>query len=367
MPRLSPKLLQHARSLHPLLPRVLQATRNLDAARNEFRWLKQYAISQAQDRTQGSPGWRRLLEKLCLERERGKPLQYLLGTEYFGDLELLCEPGVLIPRQETAASVTHLVQRFASLQSLPDQLRVLDLCTGSGCILLLFNHEFCQKYSRASPPLSVGVDLSTKAIELARKNRRLQSNDLDVGWLSTLNFLHGDIFTQSDDSSVRSAPTLMSVLQHHTNQATSQEKKPLYDILISNPPYISPSEFSRTTSRSVRNFEPKLALVPEAQHHEPGIDPGDVFYPRLLDIADEVKAKVILFEVADHEQAKRVASMITQQGSYANIEIWRDDPTGLDDTKNPPACDSRVKILGNGNGRSVFAWKGEATQWISQA
>lgn len=101
MPRLSPELLKHARQTNPLLVPLLRACRDLISARNELRWLGDHAVkvvsqrkgSEKQNLTESV-----LLKYLCEERGRGRPLQYLLGTEYFGELELLCRPGVLIPR-----------------------------------------------------------------------------------------------------------------------------------------------------------------------------------------------------------------------------------------------------------------------------
>lgn len=110
---------------------------------------------------------------LCL-----RVVRYVLGSEFFGDLEIKCRPGVLIPRsvhlspiisrffsdlpvrrQGTAASVTRLVNLLSSnAQSLPSALRVLDLCTGTACIPLLFHHEFYSRQSRTklSPDVYLG-------------------------------------------------------------------------------------------------------------------------------------------------------------------------------------------------------------------
>lgn len=97
MPRLHPRILHHARKIDPLLPLVLQATRDLGSAKNELRWLKEYITALPPKPCQ--PGqYDRRLREACVDRARGKPLQYIMGTEYFGDLEILCEKGVLIPR-----------------------------------------------------------------------------------------------------------------------------------------------------------------------------------------------------------------------------------------------------------------------------
>lgn len=99
MPRLSPRLFLEARKHHALLPLILQTTRDIGSARNEFRWLKEHAIAATkQTASPARQGWRQRLRALCVVRGRGRPLQYLLGTEYFGNLEIVCKPGVLIPR-----------------------------------------------------------------------------------------------------------------------------------------------------------------------------------------------------------------------------------------------------------------------------
>ena len=100
MPRLPTSLLRQARVQDPLLIPLLRTCRDLDSARNELRWLRENVEEKAvkngtslQDVT-----IRQHLRRDCLRRGRGKPLQYILGTEYFGVFELLCRPGVLIPR-----------------------------------------------------------------------------------------------------------------------------------------------------------------------------------------------------------------------------------------------------------------------------
>lgn len=110
MPRLPPSLIRSAHSLHPLLPRLLRPCRDLESARNELRWLREHAIHldllhQTKPES-GRPRWQHKLSQLCRERERGKPLQYVIGLQPFGDLEILCRRGVLTPRY--AACMYHL-------------------------------------------------------------------------------------------------------------------------------------------------------------------------------------------------------------------------------------------------------------------
>jgi len=122
MPRLPHSLLLRAHATNPLLPTLLRTCRDLPSARNELRWLREHAFGLAQKQAPGRaykhlpvncharisklrrtcirarPEWRALLRRICEDRGRGKPLQYILGTQPFGEVEVLCRPGVLVPR-----------------------------------------------------------------------------------------------------------------------------------------------------------------------------------------------------------------------------------------------------------------------------
>lgn len=102
MPRIQPSLIIKAYNENPLLPLLVKECRSLDSARNELRWLRERALrdSQLPTRLAGrtSVGWRTRLRTMCRRRSRGYPLQYILGDQPFGDLEILCRRGVLIPR-----------------------------------------------------------------------------------------------------------------------------------------------------------------------------------------------------------------------------------------------------------------------------
>ncbi|KAH0024629.1 modification methylase HemK, partial [Aureobasidium melanogenum] len=374
MPRLTPRILHQARKVDPLLPLVLQGTRDLASAKNELRWLKEYVLEQQQNKQGlGSYSIQQQLRKLCVDRARGKPLQYIMGTEYFGDLEIACKPGVLIPRQETAASVTFLIARLLQGKNpphLPNHLRILDLCTGTGCIPLLAHYELGQKRRHSQPPQSlevVGVDISNQALNLANRNLHQLIGAGYLGANPLLHFLQADILaTDSNDKSNHALSLDSALHQYESTSSTSRNGR--WDILISNPPYISPQAFNDTTQRSVKRYEPRLALVPPPQNNSSSskVDQGDIFYPRLLQIAQQVGAKIVLFEVADSEQAQRVALLAKNQGIWDGIEIWRDYPSEHDpdaEIGNTSAF-SDVKLLGTGNGRSVFAYRGDARDWL---
>lgn len=100
MPRLPTSLLREAYTIDRLLPALLGPCRDLRAARNELRWLREHVntIAAARPARGGTLAKDALLRDLVRQRASGKPLQYILGTEYFGELEIMCRPGVLIPR-----------------------------------------------------------------------------------------------------------------------------------------------------------------------------------------------------------------------------------------------------------------------------
>lgn len=234
---------------------------------------------------------------------------------------------------------------------------MLDLCTGTGCIPLLFENEFRRRFPSHSGLRLLGIDISPKAVNLAQHNQNVQQRE--GASLTSLDFALGNVLAATDKPD-----SVFNVLHKHSGSTASSS--PQWDVLISNPPYISPSAFNRTTSRSVRNHEPRLALVPFKQDsHTSDTDQGDAFYPRLLEIADEVKAKLVFFEVADMEQAHRVASMMQQHRAWDGIEIWRDDPGQMSDAEDgvlesSHVTSSTIPVLGRGNGRSVVAWRGDA-------
>lgn len=99
MPRLAHRLLRAAAEEHPLLPLLLRPCRDLPSARRELQWLTEHAIKPPNSKgMRKRKEWWPLLLKYCQDRGQGKPLQYILGSEWFGPIELKCQPGVLIPR-----------------------------------------------------------------------------------------------------------------------------------------------------------------------------------------------------------------------------------------------------------------------------
>ncbi len=168
------------------------------------------------------------------ELRTGKPWQYVLGWAPFDDLRIPVRPGVLIPRPETeeivAQAALWLNNRLMDLLRKdkgfdPTTIKVLDICTGSGCIPIALKHRF--------PQLTVlATDFDETALDIAKANAALLSADINI-------FRH-DALTEepiADHGSVT--------------------------LIISNPPYVLPSEAAEMAS-NVLDHEPEVALfVPE--------------------------------------------------------------------------------------------------------
>ncbi|KAG8625734.1 hypothetical protein KVT40_006135 [Elsinoe batatas] len=393
MPRIPPRLLHQASSINPLLRKLLSAARDLQSAKNELRWLKEHAMEQSLRRNGEAPNEAerhgdasRRLQRYCEERGRGKPLQYILGTAFFGDLEIKCEEGVLIPRWETASLVEHfatVIHTRCSSSSRP--LRILEPCTGTGCMSLLLQHTLTRlKYPE--PVKTLGLDISSQAIKLARHNLSRLPHVTDGHKDSTVDFRLADVFRQDSlpSQETRSVPSRQSVLEqydlahrvHATKNAfmsnnlsgpamVNRQTVGGWDLLLSNPPYVSPRQYARTTSLSVRKHEPRIALVPPSTHAESKLDMtdeerGDLFYPALLDLAKKIGVRGVMFEIGDAKQAGRVVGMVMEKlGEGWEVEVWRDEPAAKEEddlTEGEEGLEGRV-VRGRGRVRGVFAWR----------
>lgn len=378
MPRIPPSLLVKAHKISPLLRVLLPATRDLESARNELRWIRDHVslaarqhersnLSPRKPTRHGSPGYQ--VTKLCRQRGRGVPLQYVLGSQPFGRLDIECEKGILAPRPETEAWALHLADlvRRGELPGVSGDssarqgpLRVIDFCTGTGCIALSLFHSL-QKRRRG---LQVkGIDVSSQAVALARRNLEVNTRSgviASPGEEQSISFEEASVF--GDQAMLKLAavntdtPTCASVDEHG------------WDVLVSNPPYVSRDVWTHGRGQmghSVRKYEPRLALVPEdGVPSYPGVLHEDVFYWRLLDVAGQLTTRAVVFEVGDEEQAVRVASMGLQREDLrgAQIELWRDWPDmspGADEATSVAINtltrgESKVNIKGSGNVRCVF-------------
>lgn len=215
---------------------------------------------------------------LIEKRAQHIPLQHITGTQEFMGLDFCVNEHVLIPRQDTEILVE------AAMKELHDGMSILDMCTGSGCILLSLLHysNDCQ---------GVGVDISKDALAVARQNaKRLfgkAAKDIEL--------IQSDLFA-----------------------ALGQERR--FDMLLSNPPYIRSAEIP-DLMEEVRAHEPVAALD--------GWADGLHFY---REISREAKPYLqggayLFFEIG-YDQAEAVSSILQKDG-YREIEVIKDF-AGLD-------------------------------------
>ncbi|POS80644.1 HemK family methyltransferase [Diaporthe helianthi] len=371
MPRITPGAIRQAYNISPHAATLLPACRDLPSTLNELRWIREHVEELQRGRPPSPIRTEHQLASLCRRRGKGEPLQYVLGSQPFGNLDLKCRTGVLIPRPEPEAYTTHLASLIKQ-GSLPGighnnnpqkALRILDLCTGTGCIALLLYSLLRNTTTVRQGNLHVtGVDISADAVRLARENL---AHNITRGHVSepeaprqSVRFIKGDVFS---DSLFSTGPA-----------AAAADGVNGCDVMVCNPPYVSRWAFSHQTARSVRNYEPKIAQVP-AVAYDSGRGaaaavvsrPEDVFYARLLDIAARLRPRVMLFEVGDLGQALRVAEMALRHGELAgsgsglSVEVWRDWPDAAPEEDEEVSAQvlqgsREVHIRGSGHGRSVF-------------
>ncbi|MBP3206323.1 MAG: peptide chain release factor N(5)-glutamine methyltransferase [Lachnospiraceae bacterium] len=221
-----------------------------------------------------------------IEKRRSRiPLQHLTGVQNFMGLDFQVNEHVLIPRQDTEILVEEV------LKNLHDGMRVLDMCTGSGCILisLLYYSNGCT---------GVGADLSENALKVARHNAETLLSgrvcgDTDDGANGRAEFLQGDLFEKIHGK---------------------------FDIIVSNPPYIEREEI-RELMPEVREHEPLSALDGGAD----GLD----FYRKIIDqcLVHLNGGGMLFFEIG-YDQGEAVKQLLIQ-ANFHEVSIVK-DYAGLD-------------------------------------
>ena len=186
------------------------------------------------------------LDSMFAQLFQNKPVQYITGETYFYNDKFLTPPGVFIPRPETELLVDCAVEFLSKSK---DSLKIIDFCTGSGCILLSIakkfpNHEY------------IGLDKSELAIKTAEKNRK------SLG-LKNVQFFNQDIFEY--------------------NQSKA-------DLLLCNPPYLAKHEID-SLEQSVRDYDPLSALT--------DFKNGTSFYKHLISNFNKLVKKngIMLLEI----------------------------------------------------------------------
>ena len=215
-------------------------------------------------------------EYQILIEQRGKhiPLQQLTKEAYFYGMKFFVNENVLIPRQDTEV----LVEQVLSLSKGKENLKLLDMCTGSGCILL----ALLANLKQAS---GTGVDLSEKALEVAQRNGK--ELGIEVSWVQS------DLFDKVSGS---------------------------YDIIVSNPPYIETSVIEGLMDE-VKLYEPCMALD--------GTEDGLFFYREITMQAGKYLKNngILAFEIG-YNQGKAVSEFMKENG-YKEVQVLQ-DLAGLD-------------------------------------
>ena len=197
------------------------------------------------------------------------PLSHLVGFEYFYDRKFKVTKDVLSPRMETEELIYKVIEYVKANNK--NNLKILDLCTGSGIIAITLKKELDQILIDV-----VASDISEEAIEVAKENA--QYHDADV------RFIQSDIFNNIDDK---------------------------FDIIVSNPPYIDRKD-EVTMQDNVLKYDPHLALFAEEE--------GMYFYRKIIEQAkDYLKENGIMFFEIGYDQKDKIINLSEKNGYLAQV------------------------------------------------
>ena len=208
------------------------------------------------------------------------PLQHITGEQEFMGYPFYVNEYVLIPRQDTETLVEE------AIQVMRPKMKILDMCTGSGCVVLSIL-KMCREKYYMTELQGIGADVSEEALKVARENgRRLE---VPVTWIQS------DLFAK-----------------------IPEEEK--YDVIVSNPPYIETAVID-TLQEEVRLHDPYIALD--------GKEDGLYFYRRIISEAGKYLKPQgkLMFEIGC-DQAEAVEELMKNAG-YEQITVKK-DLAGLD-------------------------------------
>ena len=200
------------------------------------------------------------------ERSYGKPIAYLVGKKSFWNFEFKVDKNVLIPRPDTEL----IIEEVLKISRNKKKLQILDIGTGSGCIILsvLFEKKDFK---------GIGIDISKKCIILSKKNAN------SIGVQNRIKFLKSDV--------------------DNFNYGK-------YDLIISNPPYIKRSDLN-DLERDVVDFEPKLAL-------DGGVDGLSTIKKVIKKSSELVKINGKLIIEIGFGQKEKIKTILKNEGFYIN-------------------------------------------------
>ena len=204
--------------------------------------------------------------------EKNMPLSHLAGFEYFYDRKFKVTKDVLSPRMETEELIYKVIEYIKSINK--NNIKILDLCTGSGIIGITLRKELESKSLKV-----VASDISEEALKVAKENAIM--NEAEV------KFIQSDIFENINEK---------------------------FDIIVSNPPYIAYSD-KITMEDNVLNYDPHLALFAE--------EDGMYFYREIVENSKEYLNKdgMIFFEIG-YDQREKILKLANENGFKA--EVYKD-------------------------------------------
>lgn len=201
------------------------------------------------------------------------PVKYITGICEFYSLDFYVTPDILIPRPDTEIIIDKAICEYKK----EDDIKILDLCTGSGCIGISLATQF--KNSNVTL-----VDISKKALSVANKN--VNKHNLK----ERIKLIKKDILTDTID-----------------------EK---YDLIVSNPPYINEKDYENL-EKDVKNYEPKIALLSHDDEYK--------FYKRIIDVySDNLNENGIILLEMGYNQWEYLYTYAKQSDIFSNIEIAKD-------------------------------------------
>jgi release factor glutamine methyltransferase len=221
--------------------------------------------------------WNEILRELKNE----KPIQYIIGTTEFYGLPFLVNENTLIPRPETEELVDWIIEssKLKNVTSDRDEIQILDIGTGSGCIPI--------SLKRNIPIASVyAIDVSEKALETAKKNAEL--NKVAIRFIET------------------------NILKLESLEEIAAK----FDVIVSNPPYVRNLE-KEEIKKNVLVYEPHLALFVED-------DDALLFYRKIAILAKKgLKENGVLYFEINQYLGKETVDLLVALG-FQNIELKKD-------------------------------------------
>lgn len=207
-----------------------------------------------------------------------EPVAYLTGKTEFYSLPIYLNRSCLIPRPETELLVESAIE---FLRTRTGTQLALDLCAGCACVAIAIAKN-------VPDARIIATDISQDALSIAAKN--IETHNLK----QRIQLLHGDLF----------------------EPVASQSEKAKFDLIVSNPPYVSDSEFE-ALDKNIKDYEPRSALLA-------GTDGLDVYRRICKNAGDFLKPNAALILEIGCTQADAVKQLLEQAGCFTDIKIQKD-------------------------------------------